>query len=183
MRPPLVSQSDDVSPATEENLFHHRAFDRTLFSNERERPSIDHFCPFLHLGAPGPGPTNYSSVLTNTSATYRRAGSGTNYLHYYEALKITVYTAGNYTIRSSSRLDTFGYLYNNTFDPTYPSRNMLQYDDQSAWAYQFLLSMYLQTLTNYIVVATTYDALATGSFSILVQGPATVNISLADAPG
>ena len=144
---------------------------------------IDHRCLFSHLGSAVVGRTIYSSVLSNTSASYCREDPCPNGLCYYEALKITVSTAGNYTIRSNSSMDTYGYIYNNTFDTSYPSRNMLQFNDEDADAQQFLLSMWLQTMITYIVVATTYGASVTGSFSIIVQGPAVVSLSLTNATG
>ena len=60
---------------------------------------------------------------------------------------------------------------------------MLQYNDDGAGARQFLLTMWIETMSNYIVVATTYPISATGAFSITVQGPAAVSISLINATG
>ena len=60
---------------------------------------------------------------------------------------------------------------------------MLRSNDDGAGANQFLLSMYLQTMNDYILVATTFGASVTGSFTIIVQGPAAVNISLTNATG
>ena len=175
-----------MSPPVDENPFHHRVFGRIVFSNARDAkkiPNIDHFCVCRHLDASGPGPKNYSSILTNISARYRREGYSSNQSEYYEALKITVYTAGNYTIRSSGRLDTFGYLYINTFDPTSPRLNMFQFNDDDGGSSQFLLSMWLETMNAYIVVVTTFPPLLTGAFCITMRGPAAVTISLINATG
>jgi hypothetical protein len=106
-----------------------------------------------------------------------------NGLHNYRALKITVNTAGSYTIQSNSTLNTFGYLYNNTFDTTYPSVNVLQFNDNATSSGQFLLSMWLQPMFNYILVATTSLTVWQGDISIIVQGPAAVNLSLTNATG
>ena len=103
--------------------------------------------------------------------------------NYYEAVKINVHTPGNYSIRSISALDTFGSLYNDTFDPTYPSLNLLQSNDDGAGSSQFFLSLVLQTMIDYILVATTFSPMETGEFSIIVQGPATVNFTLTNATG
>ena len=104
-------------------------------------------------------------------------------LNYYEAIKINVYTSGNYSIRSNSSLDTFGYLYIDTFDPTFTSSNLLQFNDDGAGSGQFLLSSVLQTMIDYILVATTYPASSTGPFSVIVQGPAAVSLTLINATG
>ena len=141
-------------------------------------PTITRLCLFLHLGSAVSVRTIYSSVLSNTSTSYCRVDPCSNGSYYYQALQITVNTAGNYTIRSNSTLDTFGYLYNNTFYQTHTSLNMLQFNDDRGGADQFLLSMYLQTMTTYIIVATTFRASVTGSFTIIVQGSAVVYISL-----
>ena len=94
---------------------------------------------------------------------------------------LTVSTSGNYTIQSNSSIDTYGYIYNNTFNPANRTLNMLQSNDDGAGNTQFLLSLWLQTMTNYIVVATTYSAITTGSFFVIVQGPAAVSLALTNA--
>ena len=170
----------------EERLSQRRAFNCTILFSERNADNgsnIDHLWASLYLGTADLARTSYSSILTLTSASYCRDVPTSSNLFYYEALKITVSTAGNYTIRSSSPLDTCGYLYNNTFDTTYPSRNMLQFNDDDAGSTQFLLSMWLQTMTDYILVATTFYPFYTGAFSVVVQGPAVVSISVTNATG
>lgn len=127
----------------------------------------------------------YSSVLRTTTATYCRGYTCSNSPYYYEAIKINVFTSGNYTIRSSSSIDTFGYLYNNDFDSTYPTLNMLAYndDDTVAGTKHFKLSRWLQAMNDYILMVTTYLTSVTGPFSISVQGPALAGLSLVNATG
>ena len=125
----------------------------------------------------------YLSTLTSTSSSYCRVESCPGGLYYYETIKINVYTSGNYSIRSNSSLDTFGYLYNSTFDLTYPSENLLQSNDDGSGSRQFLLSQVLQTMNDYILVATTFDPAITGVFAIIVKGPAAVSLSLINATG
>ena len=74
-------------------------------------------------------------------------------------------------------MDTYGYLYNNTFDPTDLALNLLQSNDDGGESSQFLLSLVLQTTIDYILVATTFDPAITGVFSIIVQGPAAVSLT------
>ena len=144
---------------------------------------IDRLWPLLHLGTSGLPRTIYSSALRRTSASYCRVDPCSSSFYYYEALKITVSTNDSYSIQSNSSMDTFGYLYKNAFDPTYPSLNMLQFNDDGAGSSQFLLSMWLQTMQDYIVVATTFRVSDTGAFTIIVQGPAVVSMSLINATG
>ena len=175
-----------VSFRRRESSFYSRAFHCILFVHESDTvnaPTNDHLCPFLCLATAGFARTTYSFVLTNDSTTFCRRGPCSDGFHRYGALKITVPTTGNYTIRSNSSLDTFGYLYNNTFDTTYPLRNMLQYNDDDAGSSQFLLSMGLQTMNDYIVVATTFFPFQTGTYSVIVQGPAAASISVTNATG
>ena len=127
----------------------------------------------------------YSSVLRTTTVTYCRVLNCSNSPYYYEAIKINVFTSANYTIRSDSSLDTFGALYINTLDITYPYLNLLAVsdDDTDANTNQFMLSVWLQTMYDYILMTTTYAPLNIGAFSIIVQGPATVSLSLVNATG
>jgi hypothetical protein len=114
--------------------------------------------------------TNYSSALTNTSATYSRDGYSRNY--YYEAIQINVSTTGNYTIKSNSAIDTYGYLYENNVTAS----NILAFNDDSDDTVQFTITYTLQAGRTYIVIFTTYDPGVTGSFSLIVSGPARVSL-------
>ena len=125
----------------------------------------------------------YSSALTSTSSSYCRVEPCPGALNNYEMIKINVYVPGSYSIRSNSSLDTFGYLYNSTFDLSYPSENLLQSNDDGSGSRQFLLSQVLQTMNDYILVATTFDPAITGAFSIIVQGPAAVTLSFLSTTG
>ena len=63
--------------------------------------------------------------------------------------------------------------------------NLLQYndDDNDTGTHEFKLSLWLQTMTNYVVVVTTYSTKTTAPFSILVEGPTAVNLSSTNATG
>ena len=118
--------------------------------------NIDHVYSPLQLGAPDPRPTNCPWILRNTSVHDRLEDYCNNQSEYYQTLKITVNTAGNDTFRSNSSRDTFRYLYINTFDPTFSGLTMLHYNDDDARAQQSLLPVLLQTMTDYILVATPF---------------------------
>ncbi|CAF4519539.1 unnamed protein product, partial [Rotaria sp. Silwood2] len=85
--------------------------------------------------------------------------------------------SGTYAIETSSSMDTYGYLYNNTFDPASISTNLLAENDDGPSSTNFQISIYLQALTRYIVVVTTYDPSTTGTFSIVASGIASVIFS------
>ncbi len=73
-----------------------------------------------------------------------------------------------YTLGSYGPIDTYGYIYENNFDPFSPSKNLLAMDDDSGSGYQFKLVALLQVDITYVLVVTTYSSRRTGAFSIYV---------------
>jgi hypothetical protein len=96
---------------------------------------------------------------------------------YYQALQINVSMSGNYTIVSNSSMDTYGYLYNDSFNPLFPPENLLLQDDDDGGNRQFKLVSFFRSLATYIIVVTTYDGGITGGFSIIATGPAVLGFS------
>ncbi|CAF3732021.1 unnamed protein product [Rotaria sordida] len=118
--------------------------------------------------------TNYINILTNRSSTFiRHGGSGT---FYYEAIQVTVYTTGIYTFRSICTIDTYGYLYVNSFNPNNVTSNLVTSNDDDIGTVQFLMTYRLEAGTTYILIFTTFNPDVTTSFSINVVGPANVNL-------
>jgi hypothetical protein len=74
-------------------------------------------------------------------------------------------------------MDTYGYLYNDPFNPSYPSQNMIASDDDSNGNLQFRITRSLQAGYTYVLVVTTSSATVTGSFWITADGPAPVGLS------
>ncbi|UJR18100.1 hypothetical protein I4U23_005000 [Adineta vaga] len=120
--------------------------------------------------------SNYSSALTVDSPFYVRS-YGSTIRFCYQAIEISVSTTGIYTISSNSTIDTYGVLYNNTFNPADPDRNQLSSDDQTGGNDQFLLANILQAMTTYILVVTTYYDGVTGDFSLVGEGPDSISFS------
>lgn len=115
--------------------------------------------------------SNYSSELTVNSEQYSRLG-GFGGDNYYQAIPIRVNTTGTYTFTTSSTIgNTFGYLYQGNFYPTYPQYNIITQDDDSSGNQQFRLTADLRSDITYILVFTTYEPQRTGSFSISASGP------------
>lgn len=92
-------------------------------------------------------------------------------MFYYEAIEMNVTTAGNYTILCNSTMDTYGYIYINSFNPSFRTRNILSSDDESGHNHQFMFTILLQSLTKYILITTTFAEEVTGTFSIIAIGP------------
>lgn len=102
--------------------------------------------------------------------------------YYYEATQLNVSITGYYTIRSSSGLvtmDTYGYIYNNTFNASISRINLLQENNDDAGKFQFLLNITLLSSAQYTMVVTTYLPRNIGSFSIFAIGPGSVYFSQA----
>ena len=115
--------------------------------------------------------------MTVISQTYHRADTSSSSTNYYEAIQMKVSMTGNYTIVCHSNIDSYGYIYNNTFDPVFPFLNLLKSNDDTGGNRQFKLQLVLQIRTQYILVMTTYDVGVTGSFSIITTGPASISLS------
>ncbi|CAF5064416.1 unnamed protein product, partial [Rotaria magnacalcarata] len=114
----------------------------------------------------------YSGELTYDSDQFFRTGNTNSY--YYQAIDIIVNITGNYTVKSNSTIDTFGYLYIYSFNKTKLSINQVTKNDDKSGSLQFTLISALQSGVRYIVIVTTYSPDVRGPFSITVSGPATV---------
>ncbi|CAF4515025.1 unnamed protein product [Rotaria socialis] len=114
--------------------------------------------------------STYSGILSSSSPCFvRPSGSGTVY--YYQAIQVTVFAWGMHTFSSSSLMDTFSCLYNETFFPDRSSQNLIESDDDSNGAHQFRIRLNLQPGRAYILVVTTFSEIVTGSFQITATGP------------
>lgn len=118
--------------------------------------------------------STYSSALDSSSSLYRRNSYDSDE-SYYEALVFSVDQAGSYNIRSRSDFDAYGFLYTDSFNPSYPSSNLLDQDDDSNENLQFELTAFLQSQTEYILVVTTFQKRTIGSFEIIASGPTSIN--------
>ncbi|CAF3084569.1 unnamed protein product [Rotaria sp. Silwood2] len=77
---------------------------------------------------------------------------------------------GNDNFKCNSSMDTYGYLYNNTFNPVYPAENVSAKDDDNGGYGQFMFSIFLQTMKQYVLVVTTFYQHIAEPFSITVTG-------------
>jgi hypothetical protein len=123
-----------------------------------------------------PSTTSYSGSLTEYSPTFVRPGGGSS-SYYYQAVQVTVYTAGTYTFASTSTMDTYGYFYRDRVDPSYPSWNLITSDDDSGGQGQFRITVTLSYGQTYVLVVTTFSSSTTGSFSVIASGPASLGLT------
>ena len=109
--------------------------------------------------------SDYQSSLTESSETLHHLQDYLGIGCFYESLRINVSVDGTYRFRSNSTMDTYGYLYNNTFNSSNLRENLLTQDDENGGEGQFLIMQFIRTLTTYVLVVTTYEANVTGPFT------------------
>ncbi len=97
----------------------------------------------------------YYGNLSCSSTTFSRPKGNTD-CYYYQAIRIENYTNGIYAFISNSSMNTYGYLYNNSFDPSSPSQNLITpyYESNSDGRFPIIYS--LQSYQTYILVVATY---------------------------
>ncbi|CAF1956177.1 unnamed protein product [Rotaria magnacalcarata] len=118
----------------------------------------------------------YVGALSLNSAVFYRPDGDSNDYYYFQAIQVSISTAGFYTFRSNSTIDTRGYFYQSVFDPSNSAANLVTSDDDGAGSFQFRLQVYLETTRAFILVVTTHRAYITGNFSVSANGPAPVNL-------
>jgi hypothetical protein len=97
---------------------------------------------------------------------------------YYETFEVKVPEIRSYTIQSSSNIDTYGYIYENKFNPLNPTENLLTSDDDSGGSgHQFKFEIPLYVNTTYILVVTTFSEKRTGEIKIDLLGVTNVTVN------
>ena len=117
----------------------------------------------------------YDGELTTDLVLYSRENISATY--YYNAIQIHVPISDDYVLTSSSEIDTYGYLYMNSFNPQDTTSNLLSKDDNNGGNKQFSISHKLYSSITYILITTTYNSNVTGNFRIEVRGPAEATFS------
>jgi hypothetical protein len=119
----------------------------------------------------------YSGMLTTDSRLYHRVIPPSSYGYYYEAIEMNVSVSGTYSLTSSSSVDTYGFIYTNSFNPINPRWNLLSENDDGGVGVQFKLTIYLQREITYILVVTTFATKTTGAFLVVGSGPASITFT------
>ncbi|CAF0975805.1 unnamed protein product [Adineta steineri] len=121
--------------------------------------------------------TQYSSALTINSQKYCSVSPCSVPNTYFQAIQLNVSISGTYTFLCNSSIDTFGYLYYNTFDLSNPAINLITSNDDGSGNTQFQLPVVLQISTRYILIATTFNPNTIGPFTITATGVAPISFS------
>ncbi|CAF1083117.1 unnamed protein product [Rotaria sordida] len=121
--------------------------------------------------------SSYSSSLSSSSGVFQRVSGDPEYYYYYQAIQVTVSTSGTYTFTTDSDLDTMGFFYDTSFDPSIPTENLVTDDDDGGDIHsQFLIEAFLEAGHTYILVVTTHGDSQTGNFVVSAGGPDSVNL-------
>ncbi|CAF0778639.1 unnamed protein product [Adineta ricciae] len=109
-----------------------------------------------------------SSILAKNSQIYSQGCDRESY--YYESFEIKVPENRYYTIWSSSAIDTYGYIYEETFNPLNPDEHLFTKNDDGGSENQFKFDLPLYNDTKYILVVTTYSPMITGNIIVHMSG-------------
>jgi hypothetical protein len=117
----------------------------------------------------------YQLELTTDSQMFSRVCNLRNF--YYETFEVKVPEIRYYTIQSSSDIDTYGYIYENTFNPLNTTENLLTSDDNGGgFDGQFRFEIPLYVDTTYILVVTTFSPKHIGEIQINLLGLTNVTV-------
>ena len=94
----------------------------------------------------------------------------------YEAIEVSVASAGCYSLMSSSNdSDMYGYLYDGQFDPFNTTKHLIAKDDSGNDRNgRFNLALQLRPGIKYILIATAAQPKKEVAFSVYVSGPANI---------
>ncbi|CAF1075071.1 unnamed protein product [Rotaria sordida] len=133
--------------------------------------------PIVTLSTAPSVSSSYAGTLSSSSPVFIQPYSFFDDYSYFQAIQVTISTAGMYTFTSDSNIDTVGYIYGTSFDPSNPLVNLITDDDDSGDSdYQFSIDVNLQSGRTYILVVTTHGEYVRGDYSISVTGPASVGL-------
>ncbi|CAF3713812.1 unnamed protein product [Rotaria socialis] len=164
-----VKVADKVEPYIEHTYFKKRKVKFQM---------TDYFACNKSINAiPWSTQSTYSSAWSTESPSYCRTNCIASDSYYYEAIRVRVSNYGIFSLTSKSNIDTYGYLYINSFDPASPSSNLLLENDDGGGSGQFGLTYSLLIDSIYVLVATTYYPNVTGLFSVSAPGPGFVTFS------
>jgi len=96
--------------------------------------------------------------------------------YYFESIQVNVLIKGTYIFTSNSSINTYGYLYDDQFNPADLSLKLISENDDSNGQGQFRIAAILQSHRIYILVVTTFSPATTGQFSIVSSGLAPVDM-------
>ena len=135
-------------------------------------------CIYLALDGPLSNVTTFVYSLTSTSPVMCPSGFCADSPKFMAPILISVRRTGLYDLFTQSTINTYGILYQPTFDIRFLFLNSISADDDSAGEEQFKIQYFLQANQTYVLVVTTYPPFVTGVFTLIGIGPALLNYTI-----
>lgn len=114
-------------------------------------------------------------MLNKETPTYTRVCGRTNY--YYETIQVSVQENNTYRFDNNSTMINYGYIYEDSFDPYNPTKNLLSQSNFTCGGFLFQFTTYLEMNKMYILVVTTFESGVYGEFTVLVYGSNNVTLN------
>ncbi|CAF1445173.1 unnamed protein product [Adineta ricciae] len=109
----------------------------------------------------------FSSEFNTHTRKYCRDYKRPHYHH--RTFEINVKKSGIYAIWSRSEMDTYGYIYEDNFDPLQPFGNLIAQHGGKCNQHQLKFFIHLQENTKYILVVTTFYPNRIRNFTIFIS--------------
>ena len=119
--------------------------------------------------------SSYSSELSISSASFLGTDCAAQQ-YYYEALQFTVAVNGSFAFYSESVMDTIGSIHVGSFNPLNLSVNRIAGEKSEFRRGELGLRISTQINNTYVLVVTTKVPQTLGNFTIIVFGPAHVEL-------
>ncbi|UJR24221.1 hypothetical protein I4U23_027188 [Adineta vaga] len=117
----------------------------------------------------------YDDGFYCNSPTFSRLGLPDDHsCYFYQAIRIETSMNGTYRFFINSSMDTFTYLYKNSFNASRPFLNFIASSDDGDINQQLQISYNLQSARRYILVVTTTRENIRGTFQIIAVGSSSV---------
>ena len=142
----------------------------------RFRERLSSICWFRLVTTPTALNWNYAGSLSLSSPVFFRPYGNENKHYRYQALRVVVEKTGRYIFTSNSAMDTYGYFYENSVDPSNPTDNLRAHNDDDDGNQQFRIAVELYFGRTYFLLVTTFRADVVGAFRIRVSNPTSINL-------
>lgn len=120
---------------------------------------------------------NYVGSLSSSSPVFMRPYGNENKHYRYQVLRVFVSRTDKYIFTSNSAMNTYGYFYANSVDPSDPTNNLMASDDDGDGNRQFRIAVDLYSGLTYFLLVTTSGADVSGTFRIRVSNPTSVELT------
>ena len=103
--------------------------------------------------------------------------NGSDEDYYFDLFHVTTPITGIYTLRSRTYVDSVVFLYHPSFDPIWPSGNLVASGDPTGVNVSFQIKYSLEADHSYYLVVSSFWPRSTTTFTVTVIGPSLVNLT------